>query len=65
MTTSWCAVWDRALRRSDVGALRPGMRADLVVLDAPSYVHLAYRPGVPLIHDVLLGGASPTAPPRS
>jgi imidazolonepropionase len=23
-----------------------------VVLDAPSYVHLAYRPGVPLVHQV-------------
>ncbi|MCW2494787.1 imidazolonepropionase [Jatrophihabitans sp.] len=37
-----------ALRRSDVGVLRPGARADVAVLDAPSYVHLAYRPGVPL-----------------
>ncbi|MES2094938.1 MAG: imidazolonepropionase [Actinomycetota bacterium] len=31
-----------------VGALRVGGRADLQVLDAPSVVHLAYRPGVPL-----------------
>ncbi|HUR01298.1 MAG TPA: imidazolonepropionase [Nonomuraea sp.] len=46
----------RALRRTDVGWLRPGARADLVVLDAPSYVHLAYRPGVPLVHQVFLGG---------
>lgn len=38
-----------ALRRSDVGHLRPGARADLAVLDAPSHLHLAYRPGVPLI----------------
>ncbi|MGH1525166.1 imidazolonepropionase [Leifsonia sp. L25] len=38
-----------ALRREDVGHLRPGARADYVVLDAPSYVHLAYRPGVPLV----------------
>jgi imidazolonepropionase len=37
-----------ALRRSDVGHLGPGARADLAVLDAPSHVHLAYRPGVPL-----------------
>lgn len=41
-----------ALRRSDVGVLTPGARADLVVLDAPSYVHLAYRPGVPLVQQV-------------
>ena len=37
-----------ALRRSDVGVVRTGARADLAVLDAPSYLHLAYRPGVPL-----------------
>jgi len=36
------------LRRTDVGVLRPGARADVQVLDAPSVVHLAYRPGVPL-----------------
>lgn len=45
-----------ALRRADVGALAPGKRADFVRLDAPSYVHLAYRPGVPLVRDVVLGG---------
>lgn len=39
----------RALRRSDVGHLRPGARADIVLLDAPSYIHLAYRPGVPQV----------------
>ena len=38
----------RALRRADIGVLAPGRRADLTVLDAPSHVHLAYRPGVPL-----------------
>ncbi len=38
-----------ALRRTDVGRLAPGARADLAVLDAPSYRHLAYRPGVPLV----------------
>ncbi|MGW6706833.1 imidazolonepropionase [Streptomyces sp. NPDC054956] len=42
----------RALRRSDIGALTPGARADLVLLDAPSHVHLAYRPGVPLVSAV-------------
>ena len=39
----------RALRRTDVGHLCPGARADAVVLDAPSYAHLVYRPGVPLV----------------
>jgi imidazolonepropionase len=46
----------RALRRDDVGVLRAGARADLIVLDAPSYLHLAYRPGVPLIRTVLHDG---------
>ncbi|NJQ16804.1 imidazolonepropionase [Streptomyces bohaiensis] len=45
-----------ALRRTDIGTLRPGARADLVVLDAPSPVHLAYRPGVPLVTDVWQAG---------
>ena len=38
-----------ALRRSDVGHLGIGARADLAVIDAPSYRHLVYRPGVPLV----------------
>jgi imidazolonepropionase len=46
----------KALRRTDVGHLAVGARADLVVLDAPSYLHLAYRPGVPLVQTVLLEG---------
>lgn len=39
----------RALRRDDVGRVVPGAHADLAVLDAPSHLHLAYRPGVPLV----------------
>jgi len=42
-----------ALRRSDIGGLAIGQRADLVIVDAPSYVHFAYRPGVPLVHQVM------------
>jgi imidazolonepropionase len=45
-----------ALRRTDVGHLGVGARADLAVLDAPSYRHLAYRPGVPLVHALELAG---------
>jgi len=45
-----------ALRRTDVGHLAPGARADLAVLDAPSYRHLAYRPGVPLVRALELPG---------
>jgi imidazolonepropionase len=56
------AVWAataggaRALRRDDVGALAPGVRADLVMLEAPTRVHLAYRPGVPLVRTVWKDG---------
>lgn len=52
------AVWSAtaggaaALRRTDIGRLGPGARADLLLLDAPSHVHLAYRPGVPLVTGV-------------
>jgi imidazolonepropionase len=57
------AVWAataggaRALRRTDVGHLGVGARADLVMLDAPSHAYLAYRPGVPLIAGVWRAGA--------
>ncbi len=57
------AVWSatagvaRALQRDDVGTLQQGARADLLILDAPSHVHLAYRPGVPLVRTVIKGGA--------
>ena len=52
------AVWSAtaggasALRRSDVGRIVVGARADLVSLNAPSHIHLAYRPGVDLIDRV-------------
>ncbi len=45
-----------ALRRPDLGRLAPGARADLVLLDAPSYAHLVYRPGVPLVHRTVKAG---------
>jgi imidazolonepropionase len=45
-----------ALRRDDVGVLAVGRRADFVLLDAPTYLHLAYRPGVPLVRDVVQAG---------
>ena len=46
----------QALRRDDIGVVRVGARADLAILDAPSYLHLAYRPGVPLIHQTWIAG---------
>jgi imidazolonepropionase len=56
------AVWAataggaHALRRTHVGHLAVGARADLVLLDAPSHTYLAYRPGVPLVAAVWQGG---------
>ena len=46
----------QALRRSDVGNLRVGSRADMVVLDAHSHIHLAYRPGIQQVRAVIRGG---------
>jgi imidazolonepropionase len=62
------AVWAataggaRALRRDDVGHLGVGARADVVLLEAPSHVHLAYRPGVHLVAAVWRGGEQVVAP---
>jgi len=61
MTTAE-AVWAataggaHALRRTDIGHLGVGARADLIMLDAPSHSYLAYRPGVPLIAAVWRAG---------
>ncbi len=52
-----------ALRRNDIGVLAVGRRADFVCLDAPSYIHLAYRPGVPIIGDVVVSGIAGTRLP--
>ena len=45
-----------ALQRPELGRLSPGSPADAVVLDAPSYTHLVYRPGMQLVAGTLLGG---------
>lgn len=52
----------QALRRSDVGNLRIGSRADMVVLDAQSHIYLAYRPGVQQVRAVIRGGNTVIAP---
>ncbi|WP_247828571.1 imidazolonepropionase [Arthrobacter antioxidans] len=39
-----------------VGSLAVGHRADLQLLNAPSATHLAYRPGMPLVHAVWRAG---------
>jgi len=51
----------QALRRSDIGRLSVGKRADLVLLETPSYIHLAYRPGVNLIHSTYKSGRAVTS----
>ena len=56
------AVWSAtaggaaALRHQDVGALKIGANADFSVLNTPSYIHLAYRPGVKLVDAVFRHG---------
>jgi imidazolonepropionase len=65
------AVWAataggaRALRRTDVGHLGVGARADLILLDAPSHAYLAYRPGVPLVAAVWQSGHPAAGPPSA
>ena len=51
----------KALRREDVGHLSVGARADFAVIDAPSYIHLAYRPGVNLIQQTYIAGKAISA----
>ena len=56
------AIWSatmggaKALRRTDIGHLVEGARADFQILNAPSYIHVAYRPGVNLIEQVWRNG---------
>lgn len=53
-----------ALRRDDVGRLAPGSAGHAIVLDAPTYHHLAYRPGQPLVRATIgpLGSHGDGAP---
>ncbi len=39
----------RALRRDDVGRIAVGLRADFALVDAPSWLHVPYRVGVPVV----------------
>ncbi|MEV0801360.1 imidazolonepropionase [Kribbella sp. NPDC050281] len=45
-----------SLRRTDIGHLTPGAQADLTVLDAPTHLHLSYRPAVPLVSRTFAAG---------
>ncbi len=45
-----------ALGLDDQGLLRPGAAGDLVILDAPSEAHLAYRPATNLVWETVRSG---------
>jgi len=45
-----------ALGRDDIGHLQEGAQADLVVLGADHWIDLAYRPGMPMVSNVVKGG---------
>ena len=47
----------QALRRTDVGHLGVGAKADFSILKTDSYIHLTYRPGVQLIDEVWRHGS--------
>jgi imidazolonepropionase len=50
----------KALRREDIGQIAIGKKADFVLLNTPSYIHLAYRPGVQLVHSTYKSGRAVT-----
>ncbi len=56
------AVWSAtaggaaALRRHDIGNLKIGSQADFSILNSPSHIHLAYRPGVKIVDAVFRHG---------
>ena len=56
------AIWSatmggaKALLREDIGHLGEGACADFQILNAPSYIHLAYRPGVNVVEQVWRNG---------
>jgi imidazolonepropionase len=54
----WAATKGGALALGDNsrGSLQVGGKADFAILDAPSYVHLAYRPGVNVVNTTYKNG---------
>jgi imidazolonepropionase len=46
----------QSLERNDIGRIMVGGSGDLTLLDAPSYLHLPYRPGVPIARALELPG---------
>ena len=45
-----------ALRRDDIGRVRPGMRADMMILGTANPIDFVYRPGVPLVASTIVRG---------
>lgn len=41
---------------AEIGSIEPGKRADFILLDAPSHLHLVYHLGVNLVRDVFRNG---------
>jgi imidazolonepropionase len=41
---------------AELGTLEPGKRADLVLLDGPSFAHVPYRPGHDPVTATVIGG---------
>ena len=53
----WAATKGGAMAlRTDLGSVSVGSRADFALLDATSYIELAYRPGVPLVSATYVAG---------
>ena len=53
----WAATKGGAMAlRTDLGSLSVGSRADFALLDATSYIDLAYRPGAPLVSATYVAG---------
>lgn len=53
LTLNGAAALDLA---NDRGSIEPGKLADILILDAPSYHHLAYNVGMNIVHTVLKRG---------
>ncbi len=47
-----------ALRRTDIGRLTVGSRADLIVLDSAHPIDFVYRPGVPLVATTIVASSN-------
>ena len=51
----------QALKRDDIGRIQVGSSADFALLETPSYIHLAYRPGVNIVQSTYKSGREITS----